>query len=94
MIVELRKLYAQIELAADWSIQQYEAICEQQGIKPSSIELGLSSDDREAKQRGFPCIGAHAAALGIVAARVECAVHIVPAGSTLATAAAADQQNI
>jgi hypothetical protein len=48
----------------------------------------LASDDYEAQQIGWPCVGAHAAVLGIVAARTNKPLIILPRGSTLATAAA------
>ena len=56
---------------------------------PDRIEIGLAADDAEARQIGWPCVGAQAAMLGIVAAHVD--VVIVPRGSTPATAAAADE---
>lgn len=89
VIAELRALYAKIEAAAEWSVKQYEDICKEAGHPPSNVQLGLSSDDHEARQRGLPCVGAHAAMVGIVAARIASGVDVVPAGSTLATAAAA-----
>jgi hypothetical protein len=58
-----------------------------------TIELGLASDDAEAKSIGWPCVGAQAAALGVGAALIDNPVTIVPRGSTAATAAAADRHD-
>lgn len=60
--------------------------------KPPSVEIGVAADDHEARGLGWPCAGAHLA----VARRVweligtETQVRVVPRGSTVATAAAAD----
>jgi hypothetical protein len=82
-IDDLRRLYARIEKAAE------EGLTSINHAPPGvEIELGLASDDYEAQQIGWPCVGAHAAVLGIVAARTNKPLIILPRGSTLATAAA------
>ena len=83
-IAELRALYAQIERAAGEGLAQIAK------MKPETAELGLAKSDAEAKRLGFPCIGAHGAALGIIAAKAGIPVSIVPRGSSVASAAAAD----
>lgn len=85
VLADLRRLYAAIERAAAEAVAQI-------ALAPADaeIELGLASDDAEAQGLGWPCVGAQAAMLGIVAARCGRPVRIVPRGSTLATAAAAD----
>lgn len=90
-IASLRGLYAQIEKAAGEAEKQIAAFIEQHGA-PEGIELGLASDDHEARlpPLGWPCVGANAAMLGIVAARATINVKIVPRGSSAASAAAAD----
>ncbi len=87
VIAELRDLYARIERAA---ADQLKLIKKQ---RPAIIELGLAADDHEAQSRGWPCVGAQAACYGIIAARTQQIVRIVPAGSTPATALAADMHD-
>jgi len=84
-IAELRALYAQIERAAG---EILATIAEHPDA--DIIELGLASDDHEAQGLGWPCVGAQAAMLGIVAARSTGPVVIVPRGSTYSSAAAAE----
>lgn len=83
-IADLRALHAKIERAASEALA---VIAEQ---KPEEIELGIVADDHEAQGLGWPCVGAHAAVLGLVVARAGIPVRIVPRGSTPATAAAAE----
>lgn len=83
VIAELRDLYDTIENAA-------HQLVEFVGDDTAEIELGLSSDDAEARSIGWPCVGAHAASLGLAAAMLDNDVAIVPRGTTTATAAAAD----
>lgn len=85
VVAELRGLYAQIETAAT------EAIKLAKKQQPTALELGLASDDHEAQSLGWPCVGAQAAAFGLIAARIAIPVVIVPRGSALASAAAADE---
>lgn len=88
-IEELRALYARIERAATEALAQIAALARSH-CEPAEIELGLASDDHEAQALGWPCVGAHAAVLGLIAARAGLPVRIVPHGSTAASAAAAD----
>lgn len=89
VIDALRALYRKIERAAGEVVSLAEARIKA-GEAPAVLELGLASDDEEARSLGWPCVGAQAAALGIAAARLDLPVRIVPRGSTPATAAAAD----
>lgn len=83
VIDELRELYEKIEIAA----RNLLTIIEESGggVK---IELGYAADDKEARDLGWPCVGAQRAALGIATALSEKAIILVPRGSTPATAAA------
>lgn len=83
VVTELRALYAKIEAAAS---QAVELAREQQ---PDALELGLARSDREARSLGWPCVGAQAAAFGLIAARIGIPVRIAARGATTATAAAA-----
>lgn len=85
VIAELRELYERIEAAADELIQAAE-----EAGPEVEIEIGLASDDYEAQSIGWPCVGAHAAAIGLAAIYVDNPVIVVPRGSTVITAAAAD----
>lgn len=89
VIAELRALHAVIERAAAEMIATIEAARASHGL-PDVIELGMAADDHEAQGLGWPCVGAQAACMGIVAARIDLAVTVVPRGSTAASAAAAD----
>lgn len=82
VIDELRALYAQIERAAEEGLAQIAK------MKPEAAEIGLAKSDAEAKRLGFSCVGAHGAALGIIAAKAGIPVSIVPRGSSVASAAA------
>lgn len=85
VIADLRALYARIERAAD------EALAVIADAPPDTVvELGYAADDHEAQGLGWPCCGAQRAMLGLVAARCGRTVRLVPRGSTVATAAAAD----
>lgn len=88
VLAELRALYARIERAA----AEVTAVLPARHLAaPDLIELGLASDDAEAQAIGWPCVGVHAAVVGIVAARLDLPVRIVPRASTVATAVAAAQ---
>lgn len=56
-----------------------------------AIEIGIASDDHEAQGLGWPSVAVQALQITLVAARSGRAVRIVPRGSTLGTAAAAEQ---
>ena len=83
VIQELRNLYDTIETAA---VNIARMIDDDTG----EIELGLAADDHEAQSIGWPCVGAQAASIGLAACYLDNDVIIVPRGSTIATAAAAD----
>lgn len=56
---------------------------------PDVIEIGMSTDDHEAKANGFVDLNHERATIGLAVAQLPLgAVKIVPRGSTLATAAA------
>jgi hypothetical protein len=64
---------------------------------PAFIELGYAAADHEAQLLGLPCVGAHAALLGLIIAGLirdgtvpASALRLVPRGATAATAPAAD----
>jgi hypothetical protein len=87
-LAELAGLAARIVKSA------HEGLAEIDRHETAEIELGLACDDYEAQALGWPCVGAHRACLGLVAAWAIQAGHhvkIVPRGSTVATAAAADR---
>ncbi len=85
VIGELQALYLKIGVAAREAL----AVINQAPLD-ADIELGIAVDDYEAKSLGFPCVGAHAALLGLVVASSGRAMRIVPRGATPASAAAAD----
>ena len=62
---------------------------------PDWIELGAAADDHEAQLLGWPTAACHHVVLAMTIARLNppetTTVRIVPRGSTMATAAAADQ---
>lgn len=58
--------------------------------RPEKVELGYPSDDYEAKTLGWPCIGAWAGMAARIVAGSPATVVLVPRGSTLATAGAAN----
>jgi hypothetical protein len=83
IINELRELYRKIERAGrelaeeqKYPIEQHRQI----SGEPVLLEFGLAQSDAEARTLGFPCIGAHAAALGIAIANLpgDVGVDIVP----------------
>lgn len=90
---ELSNLAECEENAAINFINHLEEMAKQPEGWPETIEFGLASDDAEAQILGWPCVGAHRA----VARRVwemlptNTLLTLVPRGSTVATAAAADQ---
>ena len=85
-LAELRELYRAIERTAASALVEIGGIAGDAAA--GEIELGIATTEAEARELGLPCVGAHAALLGIVAARLDRPVAIVPRGSTAATAAA------
>lgn len=93
-LAELAALAARIDAAAGEALAQMEELAASHG-RPEEIELGLASDDHEAKAIGWPYVGAQRACLARVVAqgmKRGYRFRIVPRGSTAPTAAAADAQ--
>ena len=86
---ELKALHATQRRAAATQIRLMRSLARQHG-EPEAVELALSSDDHEARSKGWPCVGAERMTYALVAARLDCRVVLVPRGSTPASAAAAD----
>lgn len=89
VLSELRALHAKQRRAAAHQIALIRQLVRQHGA-PDAIELSLSSDDAEARQKGWPCVGAERMTYAMVAARVDLPYVLAPRGSTPASAAAAD----
>jgi hypothetical protein len=89
VLKKLHGLYERIEESAVQSLAIIDELANVDG-HPDSVELGLASDDYEARSLGWPCVGAQAAVLARVVARSPLPVKIVPRGSTTATVGAAD----
>lgn len=85
VIAELRALYARQKQAA---AEALEMIAERPEV--GQIELGYAVDDHEAQTMGWPCASAQWASLGMIAAGTDRQITLVPRGTTMATAAAAD----
>jgi hypothetical protein len=85
VIDELRALYDKIDA---WATQMVENLSESE----LPIEFDLADDDIDAQSMGFPCVGAHAAALGVVIARIRTPVVVEPHGSTWASSARLGKQ--
>ena len=86
VLAEMRALYGKIDRAAAEAIDTIRSQAGSDGM----IELALAADDHEAQGLGWPCVGAQAAMLGLVVAAVENPARIVPRGSSIGAAAAAD----
>ncbi|MBF0325968.1 MAG: hypothetical protein HQL42_12980 [Alphaproteobacteria bacterium] len=86
---ELKKLIARQERAAAEALDLIE---QQTAGRPGAldVEIGYPADDHEAQALGFPCVGAWQAMAARVVARSPVPIRLVPRGSTVATAAAAD----
>lgn len=67
-IAELRALYARIEQAAAEQLRLIADLDRKHG-EADIIEMNLAPDNRAARRRGWPCVGAQAAAYGLVIAR-------------------------
>lgn len=68
VIVELRALYSKIETAAGELLKAAQELTKMHG-EAAEIAIEIASNDREARKRGWPCVGAQRAAYGIAAAR-------------------------
>ena len=86
VIEQMKTLYRQLEAAAG---HQAAMIRELTTERPgAAIEIGIASDDHEARSLGLPGVGAHRTMIGMIIARLDVPVRVVPRGSTVATAAA------
>lgn len=74
-IEELRDLFQMIQIMA------YDAVDMIEKQDPAGVELELARDDAEANELGLPCVGAHAAALGTVAALCDRSVVLAKRGA-------------
>lgn len=83
---ELRGLAARIDRAVAEALRTIR----EASPPPDDVEIGVASDDYEAQSLGWPCVGAHRQVAARIAAACPYSVHIVPRGSTPASAAAAD----
>ena len=84
---EIAELILKQRAAADETLEQFDAAA------IGDVELGAASDDYEAAALGWPSASAQHQALALIAADMIAdgvAVSVVPRGSTVATAAAAD----
>lgn len=97
VITELRALSARQEEAAKQLAQiilDSTAADQESAAEMEKIEVGIAVDDTEAQSLGWPCVGAQSAVfrhiLRILPEELAVKVKIVPRGSTLGTARAAD----
>jgi len=83
---DLRLLAQRQERAAAVALAQIIAA----GVE--EVELGYAADDHEARALGWPCVGAQAGAFARIVAGAPAGVRVilVPRGSTVGSAAAAD----
>lgn len=65
---DLAELAAKIDRAADEAVDLIAQKSEKHG-PPDTIDLQLSQTDEDAQERGWPCVGAHHAVLGLTIAR-------------------------
>jgi len=72
-VAELRGLYARIEDAAGQALALLAA-----APADADFEIGIAGDDAEAQSLGWPCRTAQAASIGLVVARADRPVRIVP----------------
>jgi hypothetical protein len=89
VIADLRALYAFQRRAADEALALAA-----KAPDGAEIELGYAVDDADARAIGWPSAAAQHASLGMVVARLGRPVRLVPRGTTLATAAAADAHDV
>jgi hypothetical protein len=75
-IAELRELYYRMRTAVRYGIKEITERRHQFGLK--RIELAIASSDEHARELGLPCVGAHAAMLGMLAGRLTIETVIVP----------------
>jgi hypothetical protein len=70
IIAQLRLLYRQISAVAEQAMRHFVDFSQGQGA-PAEVEISLAASDAGAQRLGLPCIGAHRAVLGMVAARAH-----------------------
>lgn len=90
---DLSQLYSQIEKTAAQGFDFLSQKISDIGEVPEEIELGVAVDDAEAQALGLPFASCHqvAIALLVLLGRAEgWRFNVVPRGSTVATAGAAD----
>ena len=83
------KMVTSVGETLDYLLNQME----ENDSAPAFLEMGLASDDAEAELLGWPCVRVHEMVLGMMAAQateIGIPISIVPRGSTLSSAAAAD----
>lgn len=85
VMAELRRLYARQKQAAQEALEAISGFAD-----ANTIELGYAVDDAEAQSMGWPCASAQWTSLGMIAASTDRRITMVPRGTTVATAAAAD----
>ena len=91
VVEALADLAERIDEAADQVVNHLDSL--DPDAEARDIEIGLAADDHEARDLGWPCVGAHRAVIGLTIARGMVAgrtFQVVPRGSTAATAAAID----
>jgi hypothetical protein len=100
VLEDLARLHQLIKATAVQQIAQMKTLlvkAKAENKMPAFIELGYAADDQEAQLLGLPCVGAHAALLGLIMAGLildgsvpASSLRLVPRGSTPTTAGAAD----
>lgn len=85
----IHNLVSQMLEKSDTLLDAYEELAKRHG-SPDAIEIGMSTDDHEAKANGFVNLDHERATIGLAVAQLPLgAVKIVPRGSTVATVATA-----
>ena len=87
------RMFESVEQVMDHVIEKAEAVLDGSDNYPDEIELGVASDDVEAQTMGWPTASTHETVIGMTAAQVLAIgidVSVVPRGSTVTSAAAAD----
>lgn len=86
---ELRSLISQQITTADEVVAMMDRTISDRG-RPDTIHIGYPADDHEAQTLGWPCVGAYRAMIARVIYMSQNEIRLVPRGSTITTAAAAD----
>lgn len=95
VMAELHALAARIDEAAEQTADLYDELRERHPDEPAIVELGIAVDDHEARGLGFPCVGAQMAMVARLWSLMpaDVTVRLVPRGSTVTTAGAADEHD-